>query len=204
MAYLTKISFGVYGMRRIRTLGRLLLICSVLAALTSFRYSLAQPVDHLDATERQVKAAYLSKFGSYVEWPDQTFANSGTALKIGVIGADALADDLIQMVAGRTINERTVSVHKLHSDDAIADINVLFIGNSAHTRLNEILTTAKALHVLTVTESEEAYALGSMINFIVVGGKVRFEVAPKSAKPANLTISARLLAAAYKVAAGGS
>jgi len=187
-----------------RICGRLLLIGISLATLVNFRYSVAQPVDHLDASERQVKAAYLSKFGGYVEWPDQTFANSETSLKIGVIGADALADELSQMVAGRTINERTVIVRKLRIDDAVADINVLFVGSSVHNRLTEILTTAKALHILTITESEEAFALGSMINFVVVGGKVRFEVAPKSARPANLTISARLLAAAYKVAAGGS
>ncbi len=38
-----------------------------------------------------------------------------------------------------------------------------------------------------------------MINFVLVDGRVRFEASPKAAKQNNLTISARLLQAAYRV-----
>jgi hypothetical protein len=41
-----------------------------------------------------------------------------------------------------------------------------------------------------------------MINFVVVDGKLRFEVAPKMAEQRDLVISARLLVAAYKVDSG--
>jgi hypothetical protein len=164
----------------------------------------AEPANGQNVTERQVKAAYLSKFGSYVEWPAQAFANRESPLRIGIMGADMLADDVRQILAGRTVNGRPVTVRKLRREDSVADLNILFIGHSNNNRLADILAMTKGSPILTVTESDEALALGSTINFVVIDGKVRFEVAPKTAGLGNLNISARLLAAAYKVAPGAS
>ncbi|UQV46761.1 DUF4154 domain-containing protein [Janthinobacterium lividum] len=62
--------------------------------------------------ERQVKAAYLYKFAGYVEWPDGSFARPDSPLVIGVAGADALAEQLEQSVAGHSVNGRAVQVKK--------------------------------------------------------------------------------------------
>jgi hypothetical protein len=153
----------------------------------------------LAEVETQVKAAYLYKFASYVEWPERTFANAGSPLQIGVVGADALADELAQLAVGRTTNGRPVIVRKLRGEDSISGLNVLFVGRSTPRRLTEIVAAAKGQSMLLVTETDEALAVGSMINFVVVDGKVRFEVAPRAAGQNNLSISARLLQAAYKV-----
>jgi hypothetical protein len=152
--------------------------------------------------ERQVKAAYLYKFGSYIEWPERSFANAGSPMQIGVVGADALADELAQLTNGRSINGRQITVRKLRREHPVSGLNILFIGQSNGGRIAEILAATKGQPMLTVTESDEAIALGSMINFVVVDGKVRFEAAPRAAGYGNLSISARLLAAAYKVAQG--
>jgi hypothetical protein len=159
----------------------------------------AQTLDPPDV-ERQVKAAYLYKFGSYVEWPERAFVGPENTVKVGIIGASALADELSQMVAGRTINGRQISVRKVRSGEVLTAFNVLFIGSASNDKLGEILATTKGLPILTVTEAADGLAQGSIINFVVVDGKVRFEVAPKTAHLGNLNISARLLAAAFKVA----
>ncbi|HTD02642.1 YfiR family protein [Undibacterium sp.] len=164
----------------------------------------AQTVEAANALEQQVKAAYLYKFCSYVEWPPNAFVAPDSPIKIGVLGSDALADELSQMVVGRTVNGRTVSVRKLHREDAISGINVLFVGRASNGRLAEILAATKGQPMLTVTEADGALTTGSIINFVLIDGKVRFEVAPKTALTAYLNISARLLAAAYKVSAGSS
>lgn len=155
-------------------------------------------------SERQIKAAYLSKFGSYVEWPEQVFASGDSPLSIGVIGDEMLAEELARIAEGRTANGRPVTVHRLRHDDAFAGINILFIGRSQDDRLAEILARTKARPILTVTESPAAIALGSTINFVIIDGNVRFDVAPKTAELAGLRISARLLAAAHKVVPGAS
>lgn len=200
MAFLTKSLWRVFW-----CINCTLLACSLLPLVPlNANAAYAQTGDKAEALEQQVKAAYLYKFCSYVEWPPNAFAAADSPIKIGVLGADALADELAQTVVGRTVNGRTVTVRKLHRDDPISGINVLFIGRASGSRLAEILAAAKGQPTLTVTESEGALATGSIINFVLVDGKVRFEVAPKTALTAYLNISARLLAAAYKVAAGSS
>jgi len=151
------------------------------------------------ADEYRVKAAFLYKFGSYIEWPDRSFARGDSPVAIGVMGADTLAEELAQIVAGRNVNGRPVLVRRLRPGDPIAGLHVLFIGRSDSGRLAEILAAARGRALLTVTESEDALELGSMINFVVVDDKVRFDVAPPPAESGNLKISARLLGVARKV-----
>lgn len=150
------------------------------------------------ATEYQVKAAYLYKFIGYVEWPPRAQAASGAPLTIGVIGADGLVDDLQQAVAGRGIQGRAISVRKLGHGDPVAGLQMLFIGRTA-SDIAGLLAAARESGVLTVTESEDAFAMGSVINFVVVQDKIRFDIALQSAERAHLRISSRLLAVARKV-----
>jgi len=156
------------------------------------------------ADEYRVKAAFLYKFGSYIEWPSGSFARADSPVAIGVMGADALADELVQIVAGRNVNGRPVRVRKLRPGDPIAGLHVLFVGRADSGRLAEILAAAKGRALLTVTESEEALELGSMINFVVVEDKVRFDIAPPPSESSNLKISARLLGVARKVVSKSS
>jgi hypothetical protein len=52
---------------------------------------------------------------------------------------------------------------------------------------------------LAVTEAEDTFALGSVINFVVVQDKVRFDIALQQAESANFRFNSRLLALARKV-----
>lgn len=193
-----------------RWLAKACLLLATFAILTTpilfTNTAVAETQDRSEIVEQQVKAAYLFKFGSYVEWPPSAFSGTDGAFNIAVMGADALADELVQIVGNRTINGRPVTVRKLKPTDSLAGLNVhvLFIGRSNNYQLAKILTRAKGQAILTVSEAEDGLALGGMINFVTIDGRVRFEVAPKTAGIDNVIISARLLAAAYKVALGPS
>lgn len=170
------------------------------------RSAAAETSDRSELVEQQVKAAYLFKFGSYVEWPPAAFPGSDGTFNIAVIGADTLADELVQIVGNRTINGRPVTIRKLKPNDPLLGLNahVLFIGRSNNNQLAKILARVKGQPILTVSEADEGLIQGSMINFVMIDGKVRFEAAPKTAGIDNIVISARLLAAAYKVTLGPS
>jgi hypothetical protein len=172
---------------------------AVASVLLSFPIgaTLAQSV--AEAPEPRVKAAFLLKFGSYVEWPPGTFASATAPFTIGVLDADPLADELATIVADRNIEGRPVVVHKLHEGDPISGLNVVFIGKASGGRLAALLAPAKGRATLAVTESEGALELGSMINFVVVDSKVHFDVSLQSAAAASLKISSRLLTVARKV-----
>jgi hypothetical protein len=173
--------------------------CALAAVVSVLPVDQSRAQSEAQADEYRVKAAFLYKFGSYVEWPDGVFARADSPVAIGVIGADALAEDLAQVVAGRSVNGRPVSVRRLRAGDSLAGLQVLFIGREHGGRLAEILASARGRPLLTVTESEQALELGSVINFVVVDDKVRFDVALVPADLGSLKISARLLAVARKV-----
>ena len=68
-----------------------------------------QPLEH------EVKAAFLFKFLSFVEWPQAAFAAPGAPLVIGVAGAEDTAAALEQMAAARGAQGRAVVVRRLRA-----------------------------------------------------------------------------------------
>ena len=171
---------------------RMLQLCALLAAASALGQG-----DR--ASEAQVKAAFLYKFGGFIEWPAAAFSRADSAFVIGVLGAEGAAAELERVVAGRNIQGRSVAVHRLKRGDSLAGLHLLFVGQSESGRLAEILAAAKGQPLLVVTETEDALARGSMINFITVEDKVRFDVALPQAERGQLRISSRLLAVARKV-----
>ena len=154
------------------------------------------------AAEVQIKAAFLYKFGGFVEWPAASFARPDSPFTIGVLGADAMAAELERVAAGRTVQGRPVAVHKLRRGEPPAGLHVLFVGQQEAAKLAEVLAAVKGTMPLVVTDSENGLAQGSMINFVSSEDKVRFDVALPPAERGQLRISARLLAVARKVVAG--
>lgn len=152
----------------------------------------------------EIKAAYLYKFGNYVDWPAVAFKDASSPIRIGVSGEQRLADILRQMVAGRTVNGREMEVQYLHVGDPVEGLHILFIGGVERARPADILAATRGRPILTVTDSEEAFAMGSMINFVLVDGRLRFDIAPRSKDPGGLRISSRLLSTARKVVPGPS
>jgi hypothetical protein len=152
------------------------------------------------ATERGVKAAFLYKFLAYVEWPAGTFARDDQPIVVGLLGADDLQAELADVVRGRTVDERPIEVRRLRPGDPLAGVHVLFVGASERARIAALSRAARG--TLVVTESEDALDLGSAINFVVIEGRVRFEVALAAVDRAGIKLSSRLLAVAQNVRMG--
>jgi hypothetical protein len=176
------------------------MLVAAVMVLAVFAECAAQSEDA--AGELEIKAAYLFKFGTYVEWPPSTFAGPEAPLVIGVIGADELGDELTRLVAGRTVHNRPVSVRKLKRGASLAGIHILHVGRAEGARAADSVTAARGLPILVVTDSVNAFEQGGTINFVLVGDKLRFDVAPPSSEVGNLKISSRLLSVARKVVTG--
>jgi hypothetical protein len=174
----------------------------ILAGIFSSRALTARAAEDTESLEQRVKAAFLYQFAGYVEWPPNAFAQAGTPVTIAVLGADALAAELSQVVAGRTIGGRTVSMRRVKPGESLAGVHILFIGRAESARLSQLAQAAQPRAILTVTESDGALEQGSMINFVLVDRRVRFEVALDSAEKGGLKLSSRLLAVAQQVRTG--
>ncbi len=180
--------------------------CAALAMLVSIllapQPASAQNAERGSSVERQVKAAYLYRFAGFVEWPDGVFVRPDAALVIGVAGSDNMAEELERSASGQNVGGRPIVVRRLRRADPLTGVHILFAGQADKGWQADLVAASRHQPVLTVTESEDAFALGSVLNFTLVDQKVRFEVALKAAALGHLKISARMLSAAYRVVPG--
>lgn len=152
--------------------------------------------------EHSVKAAFLYKFASYVEWPASVFPQADTPIAIAVAGSEAIAAELGRLVASRTAQGRSIVVKRLTPGDPLAGVHILFVGPSEVERLAQWARDAQAHSTLLVTDSRGALERGSAINFVLVDRRVRFEISLDAAEKSSLKLSSRLLAVAQRVHPG--
>ncbi|HWI84600.1 YfiR family protein [Ramlibacter sp.] len=178
------------GARRLRHLLVLLLAAASLALQAQ---TLTVP------RESAVKAAFLMKFGTFVDWPPGAFARPEDPLVIGVIGDDAVLADLERLAQGRSINGHPIAVRRLREPPAERErLHILFLASPNESRLRDLIARTPG-QVLVVTQLEGALSLGAVLNFVVEGGRVRFEAAPRAADSRGIKLSSRLLAVAKSV-----
>jgi hypothetical protein len=178
------------------------LVCAGIALVYCVCLSQAQTQDRASplSTERGVKAAYLYKFAGYVEWPTGTFARDDTPITIAIAGDDQFADALAQYVSTRLIDERPLNVRKLKDDELPDGIHILFLAHDDSAHLRAAAKSSRP--ILVVTEAEGALAQGSTINFVMSGGRVRFEVSLESAEKRRLKLASGVLRVAQTVRTG--
>lgn len=149
--------------------------------------------------ESAVKAAFLMKFGTFVDWPPQAFGRPDEPLVIGVIGDDAVHAGLEQLAQGRSVNGHPIVARRLREPPGPGErVHILFLATQNESRLRELLART-AGPVLVVTQAEAGLALGAALNFVLERGRVRFEASPRAAEGRALKLSSRLLAVARTV-----
>jgi hypothetical protein len=177
------------------------ILSPVLAVVASLGCALAAAALAQDAgpsLERSLKAAFLYKFLAYVEWPADAFPARDAPVLIGIAGSPGMAAELSQLVAGRSAQGRPISVRPIGEGERPAGIHVLFVAGSESARLAQVSRLA-AGPVLVVSETEDALSRGSVINFVLAGSNVRFEVSLENAQKRGLRLSSRLLSVALHV-----
>lgn len=148
-----------------------------------------------DPLAERVKAAFLYRFTEFVTWPETV---SAAPFVIGVVGDDAMVQELTQIVTGRLVRGRPAELRRLNAGDSLDGCELIFVGDSERRRLAQIIGAAPR-GALIVTESGGALGLGSMINFVIVDGRVRFEIAVSTAERHGVRLSSRLLSVALAV-----
>jgi hypothetical protein len=144
-----------------------------------------------------VEAAFLSNFGKFVQWPQNSFASQSAPIIIGVYGEDPFHDSLKDIVRSRTINGHPVLVQPVPFNK-LQYCQVLFICPSERKNLPDIIRKLNGACVLTVTENIDPFHSGVMINFVRTNNQVRFEINDAAARRVGLKISSKLLSLATK------
>ena len=149
-------------------------------------------------SDYQVKAAYLYNFGRFVEWPRVATTKSGP-FTVCVLGHDPFGSTLDATMAGETIAGRNVVAKRISVPEESVNCEILFLSAAEAGRLNKIMEGLDKAAVLTVSDMPQFAQRGGMIQFVLEGNQVRFEVNLTATQHAGLTLSSDLLKVATAV-----
>jgi hypothetical protein len=150
-----------------------------------------------EASEFQIKGAYLFKFGDYVEWPAGSMPPPGAPFVIGILGDDPFGDALDQTVQGRSVHDHPVVIRRLQRVEQARGVQILYLSQSEAERWDQDMAALRGQNVLTICDKD--HVRGSVIAFLLQGNKVRFEIDSGAAERAGLKLSSKLLSLATSV-----
>jgi hypothetical protein len=162
----------------------------------------AQPVDVA------LKARYLLNFAEFVEWPAEAFTNENMPLVVGVMGDDAILNELrelqVRRVAGRKVEVQEFNWGQFADksapiDQRLCTCHILFIGRAENRLLPAVFNKIRGKRVLTVGDSPSftrkyfSNQMCGIIDFFDTAGILGIEVNLDAAERAKLKVSSQLL-----------
>ena len=152
------------------------------------------------APEYAIKAVFLYNLVKYTDWPPASpLSDPSKPIVLAVIGDDPFGDTLDEAVRDRTVRGRPVVIVRTSDLKALKSVHVAFISASESARAGELVSSLAARSVLTVGDTESTARAGVAVNFIMVQGKVRFDVNQAATKRRNIELSSQLLKLARRV-----
>ena len=163
--------------------------------------ALAPRADAQTTLENKLKAAVVSKFPQFVEWPPAALDGRAT-IDVCVAPPDPFGSDLDELVADETVGDRKVAVRRIDGAPDLAGCHLLLVAGPSSAR-RSLLQRAAALPILTVGDDPRFMDDGGIVRLRVVGGRIRFDVNAAAARRAGLRISSQLLQLAVSVRGAG-
>jgi hypothetical protein len=151
--------------------------------------------------EYALKAAFVSKFPHFAEWPESALANRNT-IDVCVAKPNPFGEALSELIAGEHLGERALNVRYIDGPALLPGCHVLFIPSRPSIDRKVLLSRAAALPILTVGDYASFLDEGGIVKLLMVDGRVRFEVNVATAGRVGLRLSSQLLQLALNVRGG--
>jgi hypothetical protein len=180
---------------RVRARGRWC-ICLLSAFVCS-----ADPAGQTLEAEHQLKAAFVSKFPQFTEWPEETL-NGLQRIELCVARPNPFGTSLRELIAGERLGTRPLVVREIDSPQELDACQLLFVANQSPRERRGLLDRARTLPILTVGDAATFIDEGGIVALRMVNGRVRFDVNVEAANQAGLRLSSQLLQLALSIRGG--
>jgi hypothetical protein len=168
-------------------------------ALFAVAMALTPSVQAAVSIEYSVKAAYLAKFGIFVQWPTRAFDTPQSPVVLCVVGNDPFGAVLDKMAEGQHVGERPIIIRRLKAVAGDSGCSILFAGGSQDQSVDATLKAVTGSGVLTVTDNAREGGTAGIVDFVVQDGRVRFTIDDQAAARNGIVVSSHLLSLALSV-----
>jgi len=134
-------------------------------------------------------SVFIYNFTKYIQWPS-SYQNGNFV--IAVLGKSEVTDNLIKMSAVKTVGTQKIEVKEINDNSLASKCHILFIPNNKSNTIDEVLAAFSSKPTLIITEKVGLAKKGSGINFVLQGGKWRFELNKTALETSNLKVSGEL------------
>jgi YfiR/HmsC-like len=148
-------------------------------------------------SEDAVKAAYLYRFAGYIDWPADALAD--TPFTIAVVGAPGVAGELQRLLPAHPINKGIAQVRQISRVQDVGSAQILYVARGHADFLRSLKSGGARRSILLVTDEEGGLDSGSVLNFLTIDRRVRFEISVTAAERSQLKISSDLLSVAVRI-----
>jgi len=166
------------------------LVWLLLAAMSPALTPAITPALADTSLEYAVKAAYLTKFVPFIDWPDASFPSANAPVTLCILGADPFGA-VIDKSASSATGARPLAVRRIPTADAAAGCHIVYTADA------QALDALQGKPLVTVTDS--ASPAHGVINFVILDNHVRFDIDDATAEKNGIRISSKLLELAHAV-----
>lgn len=140
-------------------------------------------------SQEKIYSALMLNFARGIQWPD---AGASGKFVIGVFEYPPLAAELNAVTASAKIGNRKIEVKEFVRPDEISGCHILFIPAYKARTLPDVLDKVGARPTLIITNKMDYARKGSGVNFLLVDGKLRYEINCRSIESRGMKISANV------------
>jgi len=169
----------------------------LLGALLCCAYPAGQTLE----AEHQLKAAFVSKFPQFTEWPESTL-DGLQRIELCVARPNPFGSSLRELIAGERLGTRPLVVREVDSPEDLDACQLLFVPSQSLRERRVLLERVRTLPILTVGDAPTFIDEGGIVALRMVNGRVRFDINVEAANQAGLRLSSQLLQLALSVRGG--
>tara|TARA_B110001452_G_scaffold176198_1_gene147764 strand:+ start:1415 stop:1954 length:540 start_codon:yes stop_codon:yes gene_type:complete len=154
---------------------------------------ISQP-DPAKASRMKIQGIYLYSFAKNVYWPSNYTTGDFT---IGIYGSKDLFDQLSANFKDKMTGSQKIIFDFYESTSEISDCHMLFVGKEEKNTISKVKKVLDEKTLLVTELTDISNSSSSMINFVYVQSKLKFQLNKSEAEKNNFKIGQTLTKLAY-------
>jgi hypothetical protein len=131
------------------------------------------PLSVVLAQNEMFKALFMYNFTKNVEWPADMRQGD---FVIEVVGDSPVLTELQKVTAGKKVGQQNIVIKKVDNADGIDKCHIVYLPADKSGNLGAVMSKLDKKPVLLITDKDGLAQQGACINYVVVDGKLNFEI----------------------------